>query len=345
MSTSLARQALLPFTLLYAAGVRFKNAAYDRRLLQPAHLAWPVVSVGNLSVGGAGKTSMVLLLARLLGERGWAVDVLSRGYGRTGKSVRRVNAGGAASEYGDEPLMMARRGLPVYVGAERFQAGVLAEQGASHAPGARAGLHLLDDAFQHRRLARSIDIVMLQRADLQDDMLPVGRLRESLSTLARADICVLRAEDADLTDRVLQLMRTKDHARVWQVERRTVLPKELRERAFAFCALGEPQGFFCGLRTAGIDVQGTLAFRDHHIFSQRDVDRIEAAARNCRATCCVTTEKDAVRLDSARRAQLQARLPLTIAGLEVSLRQESASMAMLDGLLAKWLQLSQGDVR
>lgn len=345
MSASFARQTLLPFTLLYAAGVRFKNAAYDHRLIQPARLAWPVISVGNLSVGGAGKTSMVLLLARLMTERGWAVDVLSRGYGRSSKHVVRVNPQGGPAEFGDEPLLMARHGLPVYVGAERYQAGVLAEQDASHVLGERPRVHLLDDALQHRRLARSLDIVLLQRADLNDDMLPVGRLREPLSSLVRADICVLRAEDADLTDRVLQLMRTKDSTRVWHIKRRTVLPEKLPSRAFAFCGLGEPQGFFGGLRDAGMDLRGTIAFRDHQVFSKDDVERIQAAARACGAESYVTTEKDEVRLDSALRATLQAQLPLAIAGLEVSLRDESASMTRLEQLLGNGFQLSRGGVR
>ena len=176
-------------------------------------------------------------------------------------------------------------------------------------------------------------------------MLPAGRLREPLSALMRGDICVLRAEDADLTARVLRLMRTKDTTRVWLIERSTVLPEHRSGRAFAFCALGEPRGFFDGLRAAGVDLQGTLAFRDHHVFRQKDVERMLAAARSCRAEYYVTTEKDHVRLDPALRAILQARLPLTIAGLKVSLHQEENCMAMLRELLAKRLQLSAGNVR
>lgn len=345
MSASFARQALLPFTLVYAAGVRFKNVAYDRRLVRPAQLAWPAISVGNLSVGGAGKTSMVLLLARLLTERGWAVDVLSRGHGRRSKRVARVDPQGAPAEFGDEPLLLARHGLPVYVGAERFQAGMLAETEAATETGERPRLHLLDDAFQHRRLTRTIDLLLLRRTDLTGDMLPVGRLREPLSSLARADICVLRAEDADLTNMVLELMRTRDSRRVWLVERKTVLPERRKQRAFAFCALGDSQGFFRGLRDAGLDLQGTMAFRDHRMFEHKDMLRIEAAARASRAELYVTSEKDAVRLDPALRAALGQELPLTVAGLEVSLRNEDTSMAMLGGLVAERLQISLGGVR
>lgn len=345
MSASLARQTLLPLTLLYAAGVRFKNAAYDRRLVRPARLAWPVISVGNLSVGGAGKTPMVLLLAELLAKQGWEADVLSRGYGRTSRAVARVKPDGTVAEFGDEPLLMARRGLAVYVGAERFPAGVLAEQDASRAQDGRPRLHLLDDGFQHRGLMRNIDIVLVQRADLSGDMLPAGRLREPLSCLERADICVLRQEDADLSGQVLRLMRTEDETRLWNIERRTVVPQELPRRSFAFCGLGEPDGFFRGLRAAGVELQGTLAFRDHHVFTDRDADRITAAARNCGAQCLLTTEKDDMRLEASLRSRLQAQFPLAVAGLAVSLRDESNAMARLLELLAQRLQLSRRAVR
>ncbi|MHB8301302.1 MAG: tetraacyldisaccharide 4'-kinase [Acidobacteriaceae bacterium] len=346
MKPSRVRQALLPFTLVYAAGVRFKNIAYDRRLVQPARLSWPVVSVGNLSVGGAGKTSMVLLLARLLAERGWAVDVLSRGYGRSSKRVLRVDPNGRPADFGDEPLLMARRGLPVYVGAARYPAGLAAENSGA-ADQTKPRLHILDDGFQHRKLARTVDIVLLQRSDLEGDMLPMGRLREPLAALERADICVLRSEDADLTQRVLRLMRADDPARVWRIDRRTFLagPIAPASRALAFCALGDAQGFFDGLRRVGLDVPTQIAFRDHHAYTARDMERIQRAARARGADCCVTTEKDSVRLSPDLRQLLEQELPLKIAGLDVSLLEESRAMAILEELIASKLQVLRGNVR
>ena len=142
-----------PLVPLYAVGLALKGGLRTTGMLQARRLKWPVVSVGSLSAGGAGKTPVVMALAELLRQDAWNVDVLSRGYGRDGTSVERVDpeAEEAARRFGDEPVMMARRlQIPVWVGAERFAAGTAAE-----ASGAKHGVHLLDDGFQHRELARA----------------------------------------------------------------------------------------------------------------------------------------------------------------------------------------------
>ena len=183
-----------PFAFLvpaYAAAIAAKNAAYERGWAEAKRLGWPVVSVGNLSVGGSGKTPVVIRLAQLLQADGIAVDVLSRGYGRSGEGVERVDASGDAGRFGDEPVLIARKAaVPVYVGTSRYDAGRLAERSA-----AGAGIHLLDDGFQHRKLARDLDIVVLHASDFVEGLLPAGRLREPLSALKRAQVVVLREED------------------------------------------------------------------------------------------------------------------------------------------------------
>ncbi|MGO8719760.1 MAG: tetraacyldisaccharide 4'-kinase [Acidobacteriaceae bacterium] len=343
--------ALWPFTLLYAMGVRFKNLAYDHRWAQPQQLSWPVVSIGNLSVGGTGKTPLVQLLADRLQRRDWTVDVLSRGYGRSSQEVVRVEPLGSAEKFGDEPLLLARGGLSVYIGANRHEPGQLAEKDAESGSISSRRLHILDDGFQHRRLARAIDIVLVQRADLEGDLLPVGRLREPLRALGRADICVLRAEEADLTDRVLQLMpragKISDAAHVWIVKRKTTLPEgaDPIQQALAFCAVGDAKGFFDGLRQAGLNLQATIAFRDHHVYTLKDVKGLRATARRCGAQCFVTTEKDGVRLSDSLRAELEKEARLFIAGLEVSLREEARCIDMLEARLNDRLQLRQHNVR
>jgi tetraacyldisaccharide 4'-kinase len=200
-------------------------------------------------------------------------------------------------------------------------------------------LHLLDDGFQHRKLARAIDIVLVQRADFDGQLLPAGWLREQLHGLGRADICVLRAEDADVSDRVLQRMRRAgsdpNPADLWIVERRTTLPMSPTSigKALAFCAIGDAKGFFDGLRQTGLDLQAKIAFRDHHVYTSKDIERLRAAARRSGAECFLTTEKDSVRLPGEFRAELEQVGPLVVAGLEVSLREESRSMEMLEALL------------
>src|SRR5580704_14207040 len=167
---------------IYGAGVRARNTLYDRGFVRARKLRGPVVSVGNLSVGGAGKTPFVLLLGELLKACAVPFDILSRGYGRQTRGVALVDPAGSAPDFGDEPLLLARRlGVPVIVGEDRYQSGLLAE----HKFGPQ--MHLLDDGFQHRALARNFDIVLVTPEDARDRLLPAGRLREPLASLARAD--------------------------------------------------------------------------------------------------------------------------------------------------------------
>jgi tetraacyldisaccharide 4'-kinase len=335
----------------YAIAARLKNFAFDHRWLQSQILSWPVISIGNVSVGGSGKTPMVLLLADLLSQRGWRVDVLSRGYGRSSHDVARVDAAGMPGQFGDEPLLMARHGISVYVGARRYDAGKLVEKHAGADPLTSKRLHILDDGFQHRKLARDLDIVLLQRSDLQGKLLPSGRLREPISGLRRANICVLRAEDADLSQYVLRLMgqdgQTPSPARLWIVERRTILPASETSipRALAFCAIGDPTGFFNGLRHAGLTPQNTIAFRDHHVYNRGDIARLKAVASRSGANCFVTTEKDNVRLAADLRAKLERHGRLLIAGLELRLRDEKRCIDGLELLLQERLQLHPHNVR
>jgi tetraacyldisaccharide 4'-kinase len=177
-----------PLTGLYTAVSTLRNTLFDRGVLSSRRLEQPVVSVGNLSVGGSGKTPFVIALGELLTERGIPFDVLTRGYRRKTRGVLVVDPNGAAADFGDEPLLIARRlGVPVIVGESRYQAGRLAEQKF------QSQLHLLDDGFQHRYLARDFDIVLVTERDFDDQLLPSGRLREPLSSLARADAVVLPA--------------------------------------------------------------------------------------------------------------------------------------------------------
>lgn len=338
---SLLRIALAPVAwpavLLYAMGVRLKDAAYQMRLATPRQLSWPVISIGNLSVGGTGKTPLTLLLARLLETRGWSVDVLSRGYRRQNDQIARVRAQEDWRKFGDEPFLLARHGLAVYVGANRFLAGLLAEADGARDEHKRS-IHILDDGFQHRQLTRSVEIVLLRRGDLHDEMLPLGRLRDPLAALERADICVLRAEEADLASRVLDLMRQTDPARIWIVERRTIIfaGSELAapaNSALAFCAIGDPVSFFSGLRDAAVDVKTEIAFRDHHVYTLADVERLKSTARKSGAKYLITTEKDAIRISEPLRLEITREFPLLIAGLELSLQDESKCMATLESLL------------
>ena len=175
-----------PLSSMYGGAIAARNAAYDRGWLRSRGLQGPVISVGNVSAGGSGKTPFVILLGELLQARGIRFDVLSRGYGRTTRGLLLVDPGGLPRDFGDEPLLMARRlQVPVVVGEDRYEAGRFAESRFG------AQVHLLDDGFQHRGLARDFDLVLVTPEDARDRLLPAGRLREPLKSLRRADAVVL----------------------------------------------------------------------------------------------------------------------------------------------------------
>jgi tetraacyldisaccharide 4'-kinase len=284
-----------PFSSLYGIATAARNNLYDRGILKSRKLSSPVISVGNISVGGSGKTPFVIMLGELLKQRGIAFDVLSRGYGRETRGTMRVDPNGTSRDFGDEPLLIAKRlECPVFVGESRYQAGKLAEN--DHVgtavlgcpPGQRPGpLHLLDDGFQHRALARDFDVVLLTAQELHDQLLPAGRLRESLSSLRRADAIVLTEEiDPD------QLPVGKN---IWRVRRSLTVPSTPKN-LIAFCGIARPQQFIQQLRAAGIQPVATKSFPDHHRYTDRDIrDLLELKDRYA-ADGFIATQKDAINL-------------------------------------------------
>ena len=242
-----------------------------------------MVSVGNLSAGGSGKTPFVLLLGELLKARAVQFDVLSRGYGRTSTGVRLVDPAGLPQEFGDEPLLIARKlKVPVIVGEDRYDAGRFAESKFG------AQLHLLDDGFQHRALARDFDIVLVTPQDASDRLLPVGRLREPLRSLRRADAVVL-ASGASADSFPLE------GKLVWRV-RRGILPQNVPPRPVVFCGIARPQNFVLQLRAANIEPVAEAFYRDHHAYTEKDIRELLALKQRSEAGGFVTTEKDAVNL-------------------------------------------------
>ena len=316
------RRALLPLVPIYAAAVAARNRAYEQGWLRQQRLRAPVVSIGNLSVGGSGKTPLTIHLAELLRDRGIAVDVLSRGYGRRSHQVQRVDPAGSWQDFGDEPLLIAQQAeIPVYVGARRTAAGLLAERESS-----QAAVHLLDDGFQHRELARNLDIVVLHRTDFTETLIPAGRLRESFSALRRAHILTLRDEDRDLE---AQLRSRGFHQPIWWMIRQFEIPAAAS--AIAFCAIARPAEFLAGL--AGVRIPASRTARDHHAWTDRDIDGLINLQRRHGAAAFVTTEKDLVRLSPAQRQRLEEAAPLHTVRLRVRLRDEEAAIDALLQLL------------
>ena len=317
-----------PLVPLYAGGLAAKERWRRLRALalpHPRRLSWPVLSVGSLSAGGAGKTPLVISLARMLRSEGWAVDVLSRGYGRSGRGVEQValpdaaedggvDGSAAARRFGDEPVLLAgRTGVPVWVGADRWAAGLAAETAVAPADAKtdanERGVHLLDDGFQHRDLHRDFDLVLVTAEDFDDVLLPAGNLREPLGALRRADAVAVREEEADeLMPRLRTLLR--EGTPVWTIRRTLHFPAPLGVfgaglRPLAFCAVARPDGFVRSLRRAGCGVLDAVIFPDHHRYGSSDASQIAAFAAGLNATGLVTTEKDAVKLSAGLRSRLE----------------------------------------
>ncbi len=297
-----------PLSATFGTGVALRNALYDRRILHVNKLARPVISIGNISVGGSGKTPFVIALGQLLAERGIAFDVLSRGYGRSSTEIAVVDPHGSPTQFGDEPLLIARKlKAPVIVGADRYQAGLLAEKKFF------SKLHLLDDGFQHRRLHRDFDIVLLPAEDQTGSLLPTGRLREPSSALNRADAVVL--PDSQEPPRAMM---------IWPARRIIEVPAP-SGRVIAFSGIARPRQFLEGLRASRLEIAGSLTFRDHHRYDQRDIDRLLQLKKQTHAGSFITTEKDLINLGTLA-AQL---FPLLTAQLRIELESPEQALTEL----------------
>jgi tetraacyldisaccharide 4'-kinase len=326
---SAARKVLLPLASVY----RMALWARERRLgtsYEPIRqLRFPVVSIGNLSTGGTGKTPLAIALAQALTRRGIRVDVLSRGYGRQSQGPARVLPDGTAEAFGDEPLLISRvAGVPVYVSRHRLQAGLLAEddlvEAATLADTTPFVLHLLDDGFQHRRLARAVDVLLLNREDWTDRLLPAGNLREPIEAIRRASILAIPADDLSFES---DLRTWGWQGPLWRT-RRTMQVPNLDGTVLAFCAIARPVQFFAGLEAAGLKLAARISFSDHHRFTQRDIDRLLAKAAAVQASALITTEKDLVRLHSSA-FKVTAGLPLQTAALRIDLEDEASALDLL----------------
>jgi tetraacyldisaccharide 4'-kinase len=303
--TLFRRIALTPLMWMWRAGNRsnMQRGIAARRSLQT-----PVVSVGGLSMGGAGKSPMVAHLAERLRQNGLNPAILTRGYKRESRQTIVVPRGekAAVEVTGDEAQMYIRAGVAdVGIGADRFETGRLIEEQL------RPDIFLLDDGFQHFRLDRRQDIVLIDAADpLGGGVFPLGRLREPLSALARATaIVVTRVEPGQQIIGIERLVRrynakapvflSRVVPRYW-VDTSTGVARDLDEsalrRVVAFCGLGSPRAFWRTLENLPVEVVGRQAFRDHYRYGAEDLKKLAAVATAAGAEALVTTEKDAMNL-------------------------------------------------
>jgi tetraacyldisaccharide 4'-kinase len=304
-------------SLPYGGAVRARNRLFDLGVLKQEKVGCPVVSVGNLTVGGTGKTPMVILLAGMLRDRGMRPAVLSRGYG--GKSTsgvlvvsdgRQILAG--PEEAGDEPVLIARRlkGIPVLAGAKRALTGRYARENFG------VDVMVLDDGFQHRWIHRDLDIVLLDsRQPLGNGLLlPRGPLREPPLALERAGVVVFtRSQDSagPLMDKDISgilsgrpVLRTRIRPTNLVGADGTELPLSFLagKRVFAFAGIAQPESFRQTVEVLGGIINGFRAFPDHHRYTAEDWGRIEHDAGLARADIVLATEKDLVKLQGIPQA-------------------------------------------
>jgi tetraacyldisaccharide 4'-kinase len=323
----LARVVLSPLSVLYAGIVKLHTWLYEKGIFRAKRLQAPVISVGNLTLGGTGKTPMVIWLAERFLSQGKRIGVLTRGY---------KGSHGSSDEI---ELMKSRLGNRVQfgVGPNRYAQGILLEPSG-------VDIFLLDDGFQHLQLARDVNILLLDssRPAENDRLLPAGRLREPLSAMSRADLLVFtRTETNPGTDTAIGKLqngavfatqtRLLGFRKLGNASPRLFAASELGAGPFyAFCGIGNPGAFVADLEHWGLSIAGKQAFADHHRYSDSEAAELLEAARHAGAAVLVTTEKDAYNL---RDVDFQD-FPVYVAIIELVLLQENAFLAAIQQQLA-----------
>jgi tetraacyldisaccharide 4'-kinase len=326
------------FSALYGRVVTLRNALYDRGTFKSHALGARTISIGNITTGGTGKTPLVAYIAGVLAERGEKVCILTRGYGRKNPKERVLVSDGSrvlveASVGGDEPVELARKLLGkavVIADPDRLAAGRWAKE--------KFGItaFVLDDGFQHRRLKRDIDIVCLDASEPFGNgrLLPFGRLRETVSSLSRAHVAVIMQTGKSVLNSPLRddIKRLSPDAFVVGATRRMKSIEHVADRSaaigserfLAFAGLGNPAAFSAWLAEQDISVVGLHKLRDHHRYTQSDIDDLHAAAREKGANALLTTAKDAVKISN-----LKFEIPCFVIEIELVLDDPEGFAALL----------------
>jgi len=280
---------LWPLSLVFGIGVALRRSLYFVRILKSAHPGVPVVVVGNITVGGSGKTPLAIWVAEFLKSKGWSPAILSRGYGAKVEAPRAATVASDAAEVGDEPIVLARRsGCPVWVGADRIA--VAAALRAAHPD---VNVLVLDDGLQHYRIRRDVEIAVVDARGLGNGfLLPAGPLREPRLRLRTVDAVVARG--SAVTGYAMKLEGEEMH-RMTDARERRPLKAFAGQKVHAAAGIGDPNRFFLHLGAAGLKVI-PHPFPDHHPFSARDLEFGDGLP-------VILTEKDAVKLRSAARPE------------------------------------------
>lgn len=338
------RGILLPLAWIYGLLVAARQRAFDLGWLSQESAGVPVISVGNLTTGGTGKTPLVELLLSLLLRRGCAPAVVSRGYGRKSRGVRIVSSGGKvhcdAREGGDEPVQVAKKfpGVSVVVGERRVEAARTAVRQCG------ADVIVMDDGFQHRYLRRDLDILVMDaRRDIREEpLLPAGARREWLTGINRADLLVFSRSSGSEPPAWAGGLRGVREGKTVTLRHRIGGFVAFKDRTaalpvgpvFAFSGIGDHHLFTGSLQDRGLIVAGDQKFPDHHFYSAGDLASIVSHAGDTGAHTIVTTEKDASRLDGVTIPEGLSGLHYAVLELEVLAGGETLER-MIDSILTR----------
>jgi tetraacyldisaccharide 4'-kinase len=335
-----------PFSLLYCVFIQTRNTAFSKHRLFSKQLPVKVISVGNITVGGTGKTPLVEMLASFLNHDGYRVAILSRGYNRkkTKNEVTIISDGHSiltdVKQAGDEPYLLAKNlvDVPVIVCRNRIKAGLVAIEQLG------CNLLILDDGFQHRKIKRDIDIVVIDAANPWGNggLLPAGPLREPIQNLSRSDVIILsHTNEARELEKLIIQIEGLCKIPIWYSNHKPIQWIDLgnsrqqplcfleKKCVAAFCGIGNPDSFRRTLASIGVEIIEFFQFRDHHWYSVHDLEKMSELAESKGAVALVTTEKDCIRIS----LPCSLKIPIYILKIKMELQDDQEAIRSLVKLI------------
>lgn len=332
---------LLPLTLFYSGIIYWRNLFYKHGFFISKKLPCKVISIGNITTGGTGKTPTVIFLCELLKEKGHNVAILSRGYGRSSKGTLIVSKGNGPEkeweETGDEPQLMALRlpWVPIVVDQNRYRGGQCLIKEFS------PDIILMDDGFQHRAIVRDFDLVLINSRDSIDEhkLLPFGRLREPWSNIKRANALIITKVNWNTIKPFLSKKVQEVGIPAFKSSSRISLSRLFNnigsstsnsnyKKAYIVSGIGDPKSFHLATSKMGYDICGYSTFSDHFSFSQRDLNQVLINTKNSNADVILTTEKDWVKLQ-----KVQIDFPVIVIELNITIEPKNQLYELLSPII------------